>query len=304
MARNAVADDAFPVTIDHAFGRTTIEREPERIVTLGWGGEDAVVALGKVPVAMTYYPYWQSGIAEWNEPRIGASKPVPLGGMIDFEMVALLKPDLILAVFSGVDELAYRRLSRIAPVVTFEKGPWLADWRAQMRLAGRALGRAELAAQLIARTEDVFRQLRRSYPILQGRSVAFMTNFPLQAGVDVYLKGDRRLSALEELGLLVPPAIRSLGKAGGGRYSVSLGMETLPDIDADVVVAWFQQGLDIALIQQPILKMLPAIREKRVVTLDTPGEIWSVLVPTAISIDRQFPHLAQRMAEVLENARK
>ena len=40
--------DAFPVTIEHAFGSTTIEQEPTRVATLGWGDQDHVAALGVV----------------------------------------------------------------------------------------------------------------------------------------------------------------------------------------------------------------------------------------------------------------
>ncbi len=42
--------DAFPVTIEHAFGETTIESEPTRVATLGWADQDHVLALGVVPV--------------------------------------------------------------------------------------------------------------------------------------------------------------------------------------------------------------------------------------------------------------
>jgi iron complex transport system substrate-binding protein len=42
---------AFPVTIEHAFGSTTIEKEPTRIATIGWSDQDHLVALGIVPVA-------------------------------------------------------------------------------------------------------------------------------------------------------------------------------------------------------------------------------------------------------------
>ena len=37
--------DAFPVTIEHALGKTTIEEEPKRVATLGWSDQDHAVAL-------------------------------------------------------------------------------------------------------------------------------------------------------------------------------------------------------------------------------------------------------------------
>ena len=49
--------DAFPVTIEHAFGSTTIEKEPQRVATLGWSDQDHVAALGVVPVGATKITY-------------------------------------------------------------------------------------------------------------------------------------------------------------------------------------------------------------------------------------------------------
>jgi iron complex transport system substrate-binding protein len=43
------AGTPFPVTIEHAFGTTTVERAPERVVTLGVTDADAVLALGTTP---------------------------------------------------------------------------------------------------------------------------------------------------------------------------------------------------------------------------------------------------------------
>ena len=46
------AGDAFPVTIEHAFGETTIESEPTRVATVSWVNADVSIALGVVPVGM------------------------------------------------------------------------------------------------------------------------------------------------------------------------------------------------------------------------------------------------------------
>ena len=52
-ATTSVDADAFPVTIEHAFGETTIEAEPTRVATLGWTDQDSALALGVVPVGAT-----------------------------------------------------------------------------------------------------------------------------------------------------------------------------------------------------------------------------------------------------------
>ena len=45
-----VDPDAFPVTIEHAYGETTIKEEPKRVATLGWSDQDMALSLGVVPV--------------------------------------------------------------------------------------------------------------------------------------------------------------------------------------------------------------------------------------------------------------
>src|SRR5690349_7277696 len=45
------AGSAFPVTIEHKHGSTTIPSAPTRVVTVGWNDQDFVLALGVVPVS-------------------------------------------------------------------------------------------------------------------------------------------------------------------------------------------------------------------------------------------------------------
>lgn len=50
---NSADSAAFPVTIKHAFGETTIEKAPERVATVGWANHEVPLALGVVPVGMS-----------------------------------------------------------------------------------------------------------------------------------------------------------------------------------------------------------------------------------------------------------
>ena len=66
--------DAFPVTIKHAFGETTIEKEPKRVATLGWSDQDQAVALGVVPVGATKITYGGNAGGLHGLLRRGASR--------------------------------------------------------------------------------------------------------------------------------------------------------------------------------------------------------------------------------------
>ena len=52
-ATTSAEADAFPITIEHALGETTIEEEPTRVATLGWTDQDHALSLGVVPVGST-----------------------------------------------------------------------------------------------------------------------------------------------------------------------------------------------------------------------------------------------------------
>ena len=51
----APEEAAFPVTIKHKYGETTIEKAPERVVCVGLTDQDTLMALGVVPVGITYW---------------------------------------------------------------------------------------------------------------------------------------------------------------------------------------------------------------------------------------------------------
>ncbi len=47
---SSAAAQEFPVTVDHAFGQTTIEARPTRVASVGWANHEVPLALGIVPV--------------------------------------------------------------------------------------------------------------------------------------------------------------------------------------------------------------------------------------------------------------
>lgn len=72
------ADEPHAVT--HALGTTTVQPNPQRIITLGWSGEDVVIALGEVPVAMPRYTFFDSGMFPWVEEKLDGQRPELLSG--------------------------------------------------------------------------------------------------------------------------------------------------------------------------------------------------------------------------------
>ena len=113
----------FPVTIEHAYGETTITEKPERIATVAWANHEVPLALGVVPVGMSKATWGDDdndGVLPWVEDKLeelGAETPVLFDETdgIDFEAVADTAPDVILAAYSGLTQEEYDTLSKIAP---------------------------------------------------------------------------------------------------------------------------------------------------------------------------------------------
>ena len=163
--------DAFPVTIEHALGETTIEAEPTRVATLGWTDQDSALALGVVPVGATKITWGgnEAGSTDWFDAALeeaGAEAPVRYddadGAPID--EIAELAPDLILATNSGITEAEYAKLSKIAPVVAYPEAPWTTSWQTSLEMIGQALGRTTLAERGRGRHRGRDRRGRRRQP--------------------------------------------------------------------------------------------------------------------------------------------
>ena len=90
---SAVEDGAYPVTIKHAFGGTTIDKEPTRILTLDSAAADTVIALGVTPIAMQK-DSWAGdadGFLPWTRAELeksGQTLPTPAMRAGDFSAYA------------------------------------------------------------------------------------------------------------------------------------------------------------------------------------------------------------------------
>lgn len=244
---DAAADEAaaaFPVTIEHKFGETTIDAEPQRIVTVGYLDQDAVLALGKVPVATSeWFGEHPGAIWPWATDELedlGGELPTVMnltGEGSDLETIAAQQPDLILAVYSGLTDEQYEGLSAIAPTVAqpAEYDDWTVPWDELALTVGKALGQEPEAQALVDEINGLFEQARADYPELAGKTGLIVTPYD---GVFVYGPSDVRGRFLAVLGM-EPPAglVEAVGEDWGGELSLErvdlLDVDALIWLDAD-----------------------------------------------------------------------
>src|SRR6202789_322364 len=95
-----------PLPITHAFGETTIPEPPKRVVSAGLTGQDDLLALGVVPIAVTNW-FGDQPFAVWPsaQSKLGKATPLVLNldNGIQVAQTARLKPDLIVATDAGLD---------------------------------------------------------------------------------------------------------------------------------------------------------------------------------------------------------
>jgi len=108
------ATGAFPVTIEHVFGSTTVPEKPERIVALGVSDADVVLALGQVPVGNTGFTFYETGLGPWAEGLVGDAEltRIQSDSEPNLEQMAGLAPDLILGLAAGVRRADVRQAQR------------------------------------------------------------------------------------------------------------------------------------------------------------------------------------------------
>ncbi|MBL1420693.1 MAG: iron-siderophore ABC transporter substrate-binding protein [Alphaproteobacteria bacterium] len=228
----------FPTTISHNFGETMLESEPKRVVSLGLNDHDFLYALGIAPVGVKEW-WGENEYASWpwaEDERIalGAKPAVHAAGEINLEWVAAQNPDLIVAVYSDVDEKLYNLLSEIAPVIAAPKDypMWGTPWQEQLRqIAHATKGGVEKAEEIIANLDVQTASIREQYPQFAGKT-ASMADFR-EGQFTLWAKSHAPTRFVESFGFKFPENLDKLAGEDGWIY---ISPENIEQIDLDVVI--------------------------------------------------------------------
>ena len=309
QAQTEAETDAFPVTIEHALGETTIEEEPQRVATIGWSDQDHAVALGVVPVAATKLTWGGNdrGSSDWFDAALeetGADAPTRYDDAdgVPIEEVAASDPDVILATNSGITEQEYTKLSKIAPVVAYPDAPWTTPWQISLDMVGQALGRSELAADVKAETDAVIEEARADHPQLDGASLIFgyLTTADLST-VGIYAPQDPRVSLMHDLGMVDAPAVDDAIKPG--QFYGSVSAERAPDLESDVFLTWSENPGDMkAFAQDDLIGQVPAIESGHAYAEEDKHVSLAVTNPTPLSIPYVVDEFVPAVAEAIEGS--
>lgn len=293
---------AFPVTIEHALGTTEIPEAPERVVTWGWGSTDAAIALGVVPVAMPHQAYGgdSEGVLPWVRERIdtdGLELPevLPETQEAPIEAIAAAKPDLIIAVYSGITEAEYELLSKIAPTVAYPDQAWATPWRDTIEIVGEALGRTAEADALLADIDAQIATKAEAHPELAGKTVAVVWSTP--DTFYVYKPADPRVEFSLDLGFESAPSVEELAE-GEETFYYTLSQERLGDLTSDVLVTYADtEEASQTFLSSPAAQAMPQVQAGTVAEVIGTEFIAAVSPPTALSLTWGLDEYVEILAE-------
>jgi iron complex transport system substrate-binding protein len=197
------------LTITHAFGETTIPEPPKRVVSAGFTGQDDLLALGIVPVAVTaWFGDQPFGVWPWAQPKLGNAKPVVLNldNGIQVKQIAGLKPDLIVATDAGLDQDTYQKLAAIAPTLAQSDGDaYFEPWKDQAKAIGQAVYQSRQITSLINGVDKGFTAVADQNPQFKNKRVVLLQG-KLHDDNVVAMTG-WRTEFLTQMGLTIPESI-------------------------------------------------------------------------------------------------
>ncbi|GAA3856988.1 iron-siderophore ABC transporter substrate-binding protein [Saccharothrix violaceirubra] len=255
----------FPAKVEHKYGTTEIKSAPRRVVTLGLSDQEPALALGVKPVGVVDWfkerPY---GNWPWSKSLWGDTQPEIVGERDEYnlEKVAALKPDLILAVYSGMKREQYDTLSKIAPVVAQPKRfpDYGAPWQEQTLHVGAALGQKAKAQELIDGVAKRFADVRQAHRRWAGKTMVVADSFK-PGQYSAFAPTDPKAIFMKELGFTL---VDEIGRIAGQANVAEFSEERFDLLEADRLV-WlmFDQSAWDRVRSVPAYQRLKVVTGKR-----------------------------------------
>ena len=261
------APTSGPVIIKHRFGQTTIAAPPTRVVSAGFTEQDDLLAVGVVPIAVTQW--WGDEPFEvwpWAQARLGDAQPEVLSiydGGFQFDRIAALRPDLIVAINAGVDQDSYNQLSAIAPTIPQSgDAPFFEPWKTQATMIGQAAFQADRMQSLIAQADDRINGVAKANPQFRGRSALLLQGTLVEDKVGATLPG-WRTDFLTQMGFRIPNSINAF--AIDDHRAFIPRDQIVPVLNTADVLIWTTQSEadEAGLRADPTLQQLTATAQNR-----------------------------------------
>lgn len=226
-----------PITIEHQYGSTTIDTEPEVVVTASSNWSDTLVALD-VPIKAEYVTEGYAGENnkfEWTPEHESEVIPYFGAASIDVPRLAALEPDIILAGYLGSED-EYKRLSQVAPVIpVMEKDAVMDSWQDVAVTSGKIFGKQDQAQSLVDDVEKQLTDFKSAHPNADGKTFSFgQLTAEGQIGL-IADDNDPTTKLLASMGFVLDPKVKEVAQ---GQTRVLVSAERTDLLNSDLLVLW------------------------------------------------------------------
>jgi iron complex transport system substrate-binding protein len=297
---SAPAATDSPISVKHRFGTTTLPAPPTRVVSAGTCGQDFLLALGVVPVGITdWYGDQPDATWPWAHDRLGGAQPTVLSAEdgYQFEKIAALKPDLIIATNDAMTEGDYAKLSAIAPTLaqSADHADYYSPWDVQTVAIGTALGRASQAEAVVEEVKKRFADTRAAHPEFDGTAAIFLQNAVYDGRVIAYQEGFST-EFLTDLGFTIPSQIDAFAKDA----QAYIPLEQLSVLDNAETLIWAteEDSDEAALHKAAGFDQLAAVKAGR--SIYTGGVLsGAIYFSSPLSLPYVLDHLVPQLSDAL-----
>ena len=243
-------------------------------------------------------PWTAEGIA-----ALGGAEPFIFDNATDIpvEQIAALKPDLILAVHSGISAEDYGRLSQIAPVIAYPGEAWTTTWQDVITITGRAIGKPAEGEALVADLKQFVLDQAAARPQMAGKS--FVTLIDYNNEIGIHSAADTRASFLASAGMVIAEKVDGAGE--GELYWYPLSYELFDTIPADILIGYFHTpALADEFFSRPFVQAAPQVARGAYVKMDDRALNMAMISMSALSLRWGVPRYFDKIAAAAEHVGK
>ncbi|WP_414628707.1 Fe(3+) dicitrate ABC transporter substrate-binding protein [Vibrio diazotrophicus] len=257
---------ASAVTVTDSHGEFSIQSTPQRIVALEFSFVDALVAVDVSPV----------GIADDNDPsrllpavseKLGEWKSVGTRSQPSLEVIASLKPDLIIA---DVDRhsAVYNDLTKIAPTLLLpSRRETYQDNLKSAAIIGKVIGKEAEMTQRLQQHTQLMQGYAKQLHGLEHQTVQF--GVARENGFYAHASESYAGGVIDTLGLSSPKGLKN------ENASRQISLEQLLALNPNYLIVgdYTPNSIVQQWQQQPLWNLLNAVKAKQVFHVD--GNMWA-----------------------------
>ncbi|NHV07656.1 Fe2+-enterobactin ABC transporter substrate-binding protein [Cronobacter turicensis] len=269
---------SWPRQITDSRGVHTLDKAPQRIVSTSVTLTGSLLAIDAPVVASgatspgNRVADSQGFLRQWGDIAKARHVERLYIGEPNAEAVAAQMPDLILVSATGGDsaQALYEQFSAIAPTLIINYDD--KSWQALLTQLGEITGHEKQAAERIAQFDHQLAQAKAQMT-LPPQPVSALVYNPTAHGANLWTAESAQGKLLGQLGftLAPPPTAHGLTSMGKRHDIIQLGGENLAaGLNGETLFLFAADDKDAAaLMRDPLLAHLPAVKNKRVYALGT-----------------------------------